>query len=978
MRNKLFKLLVLIILPLMGSTQEIIQYRSNNLELVYIGKRYSYMIPHMVGSFENAIRFHQQLWDYNHQKTHVFLNDFSDFGHGGATVLPLNQVFLGIEPYSFAFCIIPSSERFQWLFNHELTHITMADKANRNDLRWRKVFLGKVTRDEHYPVSALWSYLTVPRWYAPRWFHEGIACYLETWMSGGLGRAMGSYDEMYFRAIVAGQHPIYSMVGLETEGTTIDFQVGANAYLYGTRFVDYISMEYGTDKLTQFYSRTDSSKAFFGSQFKKVYGKNIKKAWNEWTAWEYQFQQQNIEQVFQYPLTAYRPITKKELGSVSNYGYNNTTGKIYAAINYPGIMSQIAEIDINSGKIRKLATLDSPSLYYSTHLAYDSDNERLFITEQNNNYRSLVQIDVKTKKKKTLIRYSRTGELAYNSADQTIWGVQHDNGYSRLVKIPPPYNKVVPMYSADFGKSLFDLAISNNGKMISSSLTGIRGEQSLILFNIEELETGKKQFRTVYEMEDNTLTQFKFSTNDEYLIGSSYFTGVSNIWRIPLDGSDFELLSNTETGLFMPLQFHPDSLIALKFQRDGMLPVTLQINQIDDANAINYLGNIVAEKNPEVKKWAVPAPPKLNHDTITSRESQYHVLRKMRLMNAYPDISGFKNTVALGYRMNISDPLSFSNINIFVGTSPWSNYKNKQKIHAQFDWKYWNWRLLASYNKTDFYDLFGPTKRSRTGYTIGLNYGRNYSMRKPLVFKYDVGIYTYGDLEVLPQYQNIATPIRNFHAASATAGIEKLRKTLGGVIDEAGFSWEIDATGIYAGKSVYPTIQSNQSIGFLIPVIRNTSFWIRNSMGQSFGDKSSSMSNFYFGGFRNNYVDWQPAEQYRNTLAFPGAQIDEISAHNYIKTMGELNLRPIRLRNVGTGWLYPTYIKSSIFSTHIITDLNKSDITRNIFNFGGQVDVQLVFFSYLKTTWSVGYAVMTEKSQTQKGQLMLSLKLLGN
>ena len=149
-------------------------------------------------------------------------------------------------------------------------------------------------------------------------------------------------------------------------------------------------------------------------------------------------------------------------------------------------------------------------------------------------------------------------------------------------------------------------------------------------------------------------------------------------------------------------------------------------------------------------------------------------------------------------------------------------------------------------------------------------------------------------------------------------------------------------------------------------------------MGQSFGDKSSSMSNFYFGGFRNNYVDWQPAEQYRNTLAFPGAQIDEISAHNYIKTMGELNLHPIRLRNVGTGWLYPTYIKSSIFSTHIITDLNKSDITRNIFNFGGQVDVQLVFFSYLKTTWSVGYAVMTEKSQTQKGQLMLSLKLLGN
>jgi hypothetical protein len=48
----------------------------------------------------------------------------------------------------------------------------------------------------------VWSYVTVPRWYAPRWYQEGIACFMETWMSGGLGRAMGYYDEMYFRSLV--------------------------------------------------------------------------------------------------------------------------------------------------------------------------------------------------------------------------------------------------------------------------------------------------------------------------------------------------------------------------------------------------------------------------------------------------------------------------------------------------------------------------------------------------------------------------------------------------------------------------------------------------------------------------------------------------------------------------------------------------------------------------------------------------------
>ncbi|HPR60224.1 MAG TPA: hypothetical protein PLF35_04715 [Prolixibacteraceae bacterium] len=434
------------------SAQEIIQYQSANLELVYIGKRYSYLVPHMVASFENAIDFHQNLWHYNHQKTYVFLNDFSDFGHGGAIAMPRNQVFLGIEPYSFAFSIIPSSERFQWLFNHELTHVTMADKANNFDLFWRKAFFGKVLRNERYPVSALWSYLTVPRWYAPRWYHEGIACFMETWMSGGLGRAMGSYDEMYFRSIVAGNHKLYSVVGLETEGTTIDFQLGANAYLYGTRFVDYLAYEYGISKLKSFYERDNNSRAFYGTQFKKVYGLNVNKAWSDWIDFEQNFQQENIEKVREYPLTDFKPITRNNLGNMSKYGYNPKTGKVIAAINHPGIISQIAEIDIHTGKVEKLATLDSPMLYNSTHLAYDPDNERVFITEQNNGYRSLVEIDAHKKRKKTLIRYSRTGELVYNRTDSTLWGVQHDNGYSRLVKIPPPYDKVVPMYSAPFGK----------------------------------------------------------------------------------------------------------------------------------------------------------------------------------------------------------------------------------------------------------------------------------------------------------------------------------------------------------------------------------------------------------------------------------------------------------------------------------------------------------------------------------------------
>ncbi len=958
--------------------QQIQHIQQGKLDLIYFGKRYSYLLPHVAQTYRNAMQFHSKFWDYNDSMTYIVLSDFQDMGHGGAIAMPFNQVQLGIQPYGFAFSIIPSNERFQWLFNHENTHIVMANMANKQDEIYRKLLFGKVRRNEEQPLSAFWSYLTTPRWYSPRWFHEGIACFLETWMSGGLGRAMGNYDEMYFRSIVNEQLPIYSLVGLETEGTTVDFQVGANAYLYGTRFVTYLTHQHGIAKLKDFYARTDSSKAFYAAQFKKVYQRPVHQIWNEWTAWENKFQQENIERIKDFPLTDFNAITDYPLGSVSKLAYNPVTEKIYAAINHPGIISQIAEIDKRSGKVRKLAALDAPELYFSTSLTYNPDNEKIYITEQNSKYRNLVEIDVKSGKKKILNKFTRTGDLVFNPSDRSIWGIKHDNGYAVLVKMSEPYDKVVPMYTAPFGRVLFDLDISNSGDKLSASISGVKGEQSLVMFDLNALEQGNASYETIYELDDNTLTQFKFSLDDQYLIGTSYYTGVSNIWRISLADKKFELMSNTETGMFMPLQISNDSLLVLRFQRDGMTPGMIPVKVIEEANAIEFLGNKVHQLYPEVEEWSLPpasALPKSEDEVI---QGDYHPLKQMKLANAFPDIGGYKGTVALGYRLNWRDPVGISNINLFVAGSPWSVYEDKQKIHAMFDWTYWNWKLTANFNQTHFYDLFGPTKRSRAGYSIGIAYQRTNTIRQPLKKSYNFGLYTYGNLEVLPQYQNIATPIKSFQAATAGYGISKLRKTLGGVMDEKGYDWNISGTSYLAQGNLYPSFVSNQDVGFLVPGIRNTSFWIRNSIGQSLGDRSSGMSHFYFGGFRNNYVDWQPSEQYRHALAFPGAAIDEIQAYNYLKTMGELNLRPLRLRDVGTSWLYPTFIKSSLFGTHLLTNFDRSNEMAHIFNVGAQVDIQLVMFSYLKTTWSVGYARKLEAGQAGTNQLMLSLKLLGD
>ena len=105
------------------------------------------------------------------------------------------------------------------------------------------------------PLVQLWGFGRA----APRWYQEGIAVFVETWMAGGIGRAQGSYDEMVFRAKVRDSSYIYDVVGLESEGTTIDFQIGANSYLYGTRFISYLAVVYGPEKVVAWVNRTPGS-----------------------------------------------------------------------------------------------------------------------------------------------------------------------------------------------------------------------------------------------------------------------------------------------------------------------------------------------------------------------------------------------------------------------------------------------------------------------------------------------------------------------------------------------------------------------------------------------------------------------------------------------------------------------------------------------------------------------------------------------
>src|SRR4051812_34760760 len=146
---------------------------TSTMRMIYTTPLQSYLVPLVNSSFENGLRFHRELFDYTPDgRINLMMHDLWHYGNAGARPVPENHVTIGIEPYGHDYESAPAPERMASSMNHELAHIVTTDKATAADRFYRSAFFGKVTPNAEVPLSMLYSYLTTPRWYSPRWYLE--------------------------------------------------------------------------------------------------------------------------------------------------------------------------------------------------------------------------------------------------------------------------------------------------------------------------------------------------------------------------------------------------------------------------------------------------------------------------------------------------------------------------------------------------------------------------------------------------------------------------------------------------------------------------------------------------------------------------------------------------------------------------------------------------------------------------------------
>ena len=958
---------------------------TDELRLLYFDPTETYLVPRVIQSFHGSIDVHRKVLGYEaEEKTTMLLVDFSDYGNASATAVPGNIVMVQVAPIIPNFETFAPAERMYTLMNHEMVHVATTDQAAPIDNRYRKFFGGKVLPVSDHPETIFYHYLTAPRDASPRWYLEGIAVFMETWMAGGLGRAQGAYDEMMFRSMVRDNAHFYDPLGLVAEGVEADFQAGANAYLYGGRFMTYIAFTHSPEQLIEWVKRTADGNRAYDKEFKRVFDISLNDAWSDWIEWEHEFQAANLGEIRKFPISENEALADGGLGAMSRAHYDPERNSLIAGMRYPGTVAHIGEYSLDQRRVRHLEDIKVPMSYTVTSVAYDPDSTTVFYTADNKAYRDLMAIDLISGKARMLFHDARIGELVFNHSDRSLWGLRHLSGYISLVHIPYPYTEWDLVHTFPYGTIVYDLDISKDGQLLSGSFGDVEGQQTLQVHQISDFVAGEVNPFRSFDFGLAVPEGFVFSPDGKYLFGSSYYTGVSNIYRYELETGELEAVSNTETGLFRPIPLDNDNLIVFNYTGQGFVPATIRAEPVEDIAAVTFLGTETVKKHPQLKDWQVESNSDVSAESRIIAQGEYVPVKNLRLESIFPIVLGYKDSVSLAVKAKFSDPVLLDSLGIGIGYSLDSDLPSEERPNVMLDYRHsvisnsplaGTWRLGAHLNNADFYDLFGPTKQSRKGTRFYVGYEKALLYDEPRLLEFSTELNHYANIDALPRYQDVPASLDKLTSFDARLGFSHVRSSLGAVDEEKGIKWNIATSFNYVDGDTIPKIGGNFDFGFALP-LRNSSIWFRNAAGVAFGDQLDEFANFFFGGFGNNYVDHGTIKRYREFYAMPGFDLNQIPGRNFYRAMLEWNLPPIRFSNAGTSNFYVSWARPALFVTSLFTNLDDSALKQEAANFGAQVDFQFKVKSRYDLTLSFGYAVGYLDSSRFDEEFMVSLKIL--
>ena len=152
------------------------------------------------------------------------------------------------------------------------------------------------------------------------------------------------------------------------------------------------------------------------------------------------------------------------------------------------------------------------------------------------------------------------------------------------------------------------------------------------------------------------MEKFTFSDDGRYVFGSSYYTGVSNIFRYEIETKELEAVSNAETGFFRPIPLDDGDLIIFEYTGTGFVPTRIDPVPLEHVSNIRFLGTEIVKKHPVVRDWVVGSPRAVELDPLVTHRGKYRPASELGFSTAYPIIEGYRDYEAFGWHFRFSDP----------------------------------------------------------------------------------------------------------------------------------------------------------------------------------------------------------------------------------------------------------------------------------------------------------------------------------
>jgi hypothetical protein len=250
-----------------------------------------------------------------------------------------------------------------------------------------------------------------------------------------------------------------------------------------------------------------------------------------------------------------------------------------------------------------------------------------------------------------LLEDARIGEIAFNPVDRSLIGVRHALGFAVLVRVPYPYTDWQALYTFPYESVPYDLDISADGKLLSASMSEVSADQFLRVWELDNVQKGEMKPLSEFRFGQSIPESFVFTPDGKYLYGSSYYTGVSNIFRYEVATGKIDAVSNAESGFFRPVPIADGKLVVLTYTGEGFVPAIIDPKPIEDVSAIKFLGAELVEKFPVLKTWQVSPPSTIDVDKEIIAKGPYAPLRNIALDNAFPIVTGYKDSIGIGYHL---------------------------------------------------------------------------------------------------------------------------------------------------------------------------------------------------------------------------------------------------------------------------------------------------------------------------------------